>query len=182
MKHRYLPISKGMKTKIDKEDFERLSRDGFLKWNAQIVGKKVYASKNVGRHRKVYLHRYLKDAPTGMVVDHIDGDSLNNTKANLRLCYHRDNIRNSKGKEGRQSEFKGVSQQSRGSRSWFAQISIGKEHVSLGSYSCPEDAAKAYDIAAMILFGDFCKPNYAASRKFLKLRRQLLSEHGIRAA
>lgn len=171
-----LSISKGMTTLIDHEDYLRLAAAKLLKWNAQKVGKRYYASRNT-KDQKLYLHRWVMNAPTGMVIDHIDGDSLNNMKANLRLCHHRDNARNQRNQENRQSVFKGVTKQ-RNSPSWISQIEFGGEHVRLGSFGTAEDAAKAYDLAAVLLFGDFALPNYAASMKFIRLRDRLIAEIG----
>lgn len=113
------------------------------------------------------------NAQPGLVIDHIDRDSLNNTKENLRLCYHRDNSRNKGGT--RATGFKGVGKYG-AAASWVAQISFGGEHVCLGSFEREEDAAKVYDIVSVILFGDFAVPNFQASLKFLKLRTQFIKE------
>ena len=171
--HIYLPISKGQKTKIDRETYDRLERDGYLRWNAQWVHNKYYASKNISPKGKLYLHRYVMNAQPGIVVDHIDRDPLNNTKENLRLCYHRDNCRNRGGTKA--TGFKGTGKWAKGN-SWVAQIQFAGEHVVLGSFEREEDAAKMYDFAAIILFGEYALTNFAASKKFLKIRERLIAE------
>lgn len=122
---------------------------------------------------KLYLHRYIMNAQKGLVVDHIDRDSLNNTKENLRICYHRDNCRNTGGT--RATGFKGTGKWKDG-QSWVAQIQFGGEHFLLGRFEREEDAAKVYDLAAVLLFGEFALPNFANAKKFLKLRELLISE------
>lgn len=68
------------------------------------------------------FHRILLDAPRGFVVDHRDGDGLNNTTANLRLCTHAENMRNRRSTSGRVLP-KGVL--IRG-RTYTAEIKAGK--------------------------------------------------------
>jgi hypothetical protein len=172
----FLPISKGLKTKIDVESYEMLKKNNLLKWNAQKCGNRFYASKNKtinGKDTKIYLHRFIMNAQPGLVVDHINRDSPDNTISNLRLCYHRDNQRNKGGTKA--TGFKGTTKCKR-SASWSAQITIGKHHATLGRYEREEDAAKVYDLAAVLLFGEFALPNFKASWKFLKLRKQFIKE------
>lgn len=173
-----LPISKGMKTLIDKDVYEKLKRENQLKWCAQKVGSRFYVSKNIGRHGKIYLHRLIMSAPQGMVVDHIDGNPLNNVKSNLRVCYARDNARNQVLRQTRllnDFPFKGIVM-ARHARTWAAQIQFGGQHVRLGSYETAADAAKVYDIVSVLLFGEFARPNFDGSWRYLKLRKQLEKE------
>lgn len=171
-----------MRTKIDADVYERLVAEGLSKWSAQKVGKRYYVSRTVNRKGKLYLHRWIMDAPRGLVIDHIDNDPLNNTRENLRICYHRDNARNKPGKANRLLagfNFKGVGKFKNGA-SWSAQIQIGGEHVCLGRFEHAADAAKMYDFAATILFGEFAYTNFANSVKFLKLRKIFIKELGER--
>ncbi len=159
-----LPISKGMHTLIDLDDYERLVSDGLLKWNAQKCYKRFYVSRSV-KEKKLYLHRYIMGVDgKGMCIDHINGDPLDNRKSNLRVCSHRENSRNKKKKHG----FKGVSKYN---STFAAQIQINNEHVNIGYFSTPSDAARAYDFAAAIFFGEFASFNFDFSKKFIKLRK-----------
>ena len=152
-----LPISKGMKTKIDFEDYERLKSQNLLKWNAQKSGKRFYVSRNVGK-TKIYLHRYIMNTPKGMCIDHINRDPLDNRKENLRVCSYRQNSANKAGLHA----FKGIT---KSKDMWAAQIC----GVVLGYFTTAADAARAYDIAASFVYKDFAHLNFEFSKKFKKL-------------
>lgn len=161
-----LPISKGLFTTIDSDDYERLKADNLLKWNAQKAGKRFYVSRNTSNSGKLYLHRYVMRAPPGFCIDHINGDPLDNRKANLRVCSFRENARNKKKDYG----FKGVT---KAGSMYSAQIQHCSQHINLGTFSTPSDAARAYDLAAAFLFGDFAVFNFEFSSKFLDLRKMV---------
>lgn len=167
-----LPISKGLKTKIDVDTYERMKKEKLTKWCAQKVKNRYYVSRTLYPSGKVYLHRWIMNAPKNIVVDHKDHDPLNNTKDNLRLCHHRDNAKHKLFVAGPDRLFKGVGSY-RGTKTFRAQISMEKVNYALGTFSTPEDAAKAYDLAAVLLFGEFAKPNFEVSWKFLKFRKLL---------
>lgn len=160
-KHFELPISKGLKTTIDFEDYDLLVNNRLLKWNAQIVGKKIYVSKNVG-NKKVYLHRYIMNCPDGFCIDHINGNSLDNRKSNLRICSFRENARNVI-----KNRFKGVTKTSNGK--YQAQIQHKDVHITLGVFHKASEAARMYDLAAALIFKDFAALNFEFSKKFFKL-------------
>lgn len=85
-----IAVSGGLVAKVDDIDFERVARH---KWQKLSVRGSLttYARTTVSK-KTVYLHRMILDAPTGMEVDHIDGDGLNNTRQNLRVVSHQKNI------------------------------------------------------------------------------------------
>lgn len=161
-----MPISKGLFTIIDTEDFERLKSEGLTKWFAQKSGKRFYVSRRINGNGKSYLHRHLMNAPSGLCIDHINGDSLDNRKANLRVCSHRENSRN----KAKENGYKGVTKVR---KSYSAQIQFNGIHVNLGTFSTPSDAARMYDFAAAIFFGDFAAFNFQFSKKFISLRDQI---------
>ena len=90
-----IPLSQGYFALVDDEDFEALN---YFKWSVANCGNKrrspkLYARLRRGR-KQIYMHRELfSSIPPGMVVDHIDGDGLNNQKENLRLLTHSDNCK-----------------------------------------------------------------------------------------
>lgn len=173
-----LQISKGMSTLIDIETYDMLKQKNLLKWNAQKVGNRHYVSRVINGNQKIYLHRLIMDVPRGMVVDHIDGDSLNNIKENLRVCYARDNNRNQKLQKHKllnDYPFKGIVKTKAG-RAWTAQIGFSGLHVQLGSFERAMDAARVYDIVAVLLFGEYAKPNFENSKKYMGLRERLIKE------
>lgn len=154
MKQVLLPT--GHKALVDDEDFERVSA---VSWYALKGHSTTYAY----NRRRGGMHRFILSAPPGMVVDHIDHDGLNNTRANLRLCTKQENGRNRKGAaklRGRTSVYLGVSWDKRRNR-WRSVItpSVGKTRT-IGSFLEEESAARAYDNAARLVFGEFAALNF----------------------
>lgn len=115
-----------------------------------------------GAHRWVAMHRLIAGALDGEVVDHINGDGLDNRRCNLRRCSHRENMRNRKGHGSR--PFKGV--EARGNR-WRAVITLDGKAINLGRYSTAIEAAVAYDIGARKHHGDFARLNFNPERDWL---------------
>jgi hypothetical protein len=149
-----IPLSKGYSAIVDDDDYEPLMRH---KWYANVASGTVYAMRKDGSRKCHYMHRDLMDAPRGYVVDHIDRNGLNNTKANLRVATHSQNFCNRKPKEGAASKFLGVS---KNRNKWVARIRIGGVQRTLGRYENEQEAALAYDRAAREFHGEFARPNF----------------------
>lgn len=105
-----------------------------------------------------FAHRLLMGAKRGQVIDHINGDPLDNRRSNLRLCTQKQNVRNSRPRKGTESGLKGVRWQS-STQTWCAQIMVDGRREYLGHFSTAEEAAQVYDAAAVRLFGEFAHPN-----------------------
>ena len=97
-------------------------------------------------------------APKGTLVDHIDRNSLNNRRGNLRLCTPSQNILNTRGKKGT-SKYKGVWWNTKKNK-WLAMITSKGRHFHLGFFDEEIEAAKAYDRKAVELFGEFAYLNF----------------------
>lgn len=109
---------------------------------------------------RTYLHKLVLPAATGCIVDHINGDPLDNRRENLRVCSIKDNIRNSRKWKTRPltSQYKGVGY--RGDRKiWRAYICVNRKQISLGHHKTEVEAAKAYNLAAVKYFKEFASPN-----------------------
>lgn len=108
------------------------------------------------------LHRLIMNCPKGMVVDHINGNTLDNRKQNLRICTKLQNQYNQKKHKGnRHSQYKGVTfRKELKSKPWEAFIYKEAKHKRLGYFRTELEAAKAYDIAAKQAYGDFAKLNF----------------------
>lgn len=105
--------------------------------------------------KQALLHRLIMDPPVGMMVDHINGDRLDNRRANLRICTRMQNLRNQHARHGGTSRWKGVSW-NKLNRRWKAQISGGPgKTIHLGHFTCELCAARAYCIAALEQHGEF---------------------------
>jgi hypothetical protein len=151
-----ITLSDNTSVLVDDDDYERLSQ---WKWSANGNG---YAVRNERyepkKYRKQYLHRAIMNAKPGEIVDHINGNTLDNRKDNLRICDLRGNAQNSRGKKRMYSQYKGVSFDKRRQK-WVAQISVDTKNVSLGGFTVELDAALAYNKAATEHYGEFAQIN-----------------------
>lgn len=144
---------------IDTEDLHLLQDRS---WTAYQQQTNWYARTMMGPKRLqkcVRLHRLLLQAGPGQIVDHIDGNGLNNCKANLRVCSTTQNGQNRrKGRGPASSVFKGVSKVTR-RKLWRATIRVAGTQVLLGCFKLEADAALAYNKAALKYFGEYANLN-----------------------
>ncbi|MBN1359208.1 MAG: HNH endonuclease [Sedimentisphaerales bacterium] len=149
---RYIALTRGKFAIVDAADYERLSR---YRWYASRSAGKTYARRNT-RLGTILMHREIVHAPKGLIVDHFDGNGLNNRRSNLRICTPWQNVHNS-GPHGRGSKFKGVYPSG---DKWYAVIKHkGRTHY-LGTFADEVEAAKARDRAARALQGKFAYLNF----------------------
>lgn len=156
-----VPLSRGYEAIIDADDAERVLAH---KWCISTnKGGFIYVVRGYrvnGRHCRDYLHRFIMDAEPGQIVDHIDRDRLNNTRANLRFCSQRENVANSGPTRTNRSGYKGVSWRS-GASDWEFRIARGSKYlVRQAGFKTPEEAARAYDHHARIIHGEFAYLNF----------------------
>lgn len=144
---KYIPLTQGKKALIDDDDFKIVSE---YQWQYDHG----YARGWVNRKR-VYMHRMLLKASR---IDHINGNTIDNRKSNLRPATQKENTFNHSRNKNNTSGFKGVSWH-KSTNKWRAYISPNNKMKSLGLYSNKEDAARAYNEAAKEYFGEFAKLN-----------------------
>lgn len=106
----------------------------------------------------VAMHRLVLSAPPRVEVDHRDRDKLNNRRSNLRLATTRQNHGNVGRQSNNTSGYKGVCWVPR--RGWVANISDHGRLRHLGYHATAEAAARAYDRAALDVFGEFASLNF----------------------
>lgn len=137
-------------TKIDKEDLHRvLSRTPNRKWLYHDSAKgESYGKYVVDSDRKIRLHRFLLDVEKHLVVDHINGDTLDNRKSNLRVISRRDNNKNMKLNKNNTSGHKGVRPVD---GKWVATIHANNVKYHLGYFYTKSEAIAAYTGAARVL-------------------------------
>jgi AP2 domain/HNH endonuclease len=154
----WVPLTRGQFTLVDDEDFEGLMQ---WKWHIFYSRNNAYARRNVNRPkvRAIFMHRQILGVSGGCYVDHINGDSLDNRRANLRPCTTSQNICNRGKTRKNTSGFKGVSWR-KADRRWTASIRLRGQDYYLGHFPTPLHAALAYDKAARELHGEFAKPNF----------------------
>lgn len=155
-----IELSQGKHTIVDDDDFDYLIQ---WKWYAQKHGKTFRAMRNKSRRAGgrgiIYMHRVILCCEDGQEVDHINMDGLDNRKENLRICSRSQNLAN-RAKTGGSSVFKGVTRSKRyADRPWLAQIQYEYKHKKLGYFETEEQAAIAYNDAALELFGEFARLN-----------------------
>lgn len=146
-------LSNGERALVSPEDAALVS---VFKWSKLKVG---YAQAYMGGGRKnprrVYMHRLIMNAPTGLEVDHINGDKLDNRRENLRLATRKQNSRNLPARA--RSGYRGVAPNH---KRWAAQITVDGQMHYLGTFNTPEEAALRYDHEARACFGDFARLNF----------------------
>ncbi len=154
-----IELSRGLVTQVDDECFEFLRRFNWLcvPTRARADGSQTYYAKaHFGRGKAgVFLgmHRLIMGIACPM-VDHIDGDGLNNQRSNLRIADPCGNAANRPSYIGR--DFKGIVPCG---KKWVAAIKhFGVRHH-LGSFETKEEAARAYDLAATEIYGEFARLN-----------------------
>lgn len=156
-----ITLTQGKVALVDDDVFEWASQ---FKWHAAKDRRNYYVVRNtlqkLGKRRFVRIHREIMQPPEGMQVHHVNGDTLDNRRENLQICTCQQNVHGFRRKIiGATSRFRGVSWY-QACRNWKAQIECNKCKQHLGYFDSEEDAARAYDVAAKELFGEFASPNF----------------------
>ena len=105
------------------------------------------------------MSRLIMGNPKDKLVDHANGNTLDNRRSNLRVCNHTNNMRNRKiDSENNTSGYKGVSW-SNCSKKWEVRIRYGGKKVHLGYFESPVIAALIYNLTAILRHGEFARLN-----------------------
>jgi hypothetical protein len=148
-----IPLTKGYSTIVDDEDYESL-----IKWKWCVVQTPhPRASRRGPGNTRIYMARQIMGAPDDVHVDHANGDTLDDRRANLRLCSVAENMRNSKKPKNNTTGYKGVYKVRNRFR---AAITVDSGYVSIGTYPTAKDAAHVYDFAAQLFHGEFARLNF----------------------
>lgn len=173
-----IKLTMGLHAVVDDEDYENVSK---YNWCASLTSNGgAYAVRGVWnpatkKTQIVALHRWLLGAGAGQVGDHINGDTLDNRRSNLRICTNAENIRKMR------KPSKGVHlMKSRAAKAKPWQAYIGargsvtpRRH--LGYFASKEEAQEAYNRAASKAFGDFFappQPKSAAWERYKEIKAQ----------
>lgn len=163
-KYKLIKLTQGQTAKVDSEDFYRVSKH---KWCAGWTPhsrsframRRVILDWRQNRGMTVLMHREIVKAKEGEEVDHINGDSLDNRKHNLRKCTGSQNRRNRVGHKLHSSKYKGVSWH-KTEEKWRARVYCDKKLVFEGRFKDELEAAKAYDREAKKFHKDFARTNF----------------------
>lgn len=151
-------ISDGTFVLVDDEDYEYLMQ---WKWSAHS-SKHGYAMRgeHIGNRKYEYflMHRVLIEAKKGECVDHINGDTRDNRKENLRIATKQQNSMNVGLRSNNTSGYKGVTFDNRRNK-WVAAIKKDYKSKFLGYFENKDDAAMAYNEAALKFHGEFANLN-----------------------
>lgn len=148
----FVPLTRGYEAIIDAADAALVEGRN---WRAWLRGNHVYAASTAsvdGRQVDLILHRLLLQPPPGLVVDHIDGNTLNCRRSNLRPCTITENVRSSRRRKLNAVGVKGVFATAGG---FAARITADRREYYLGTYDTVAEAKAAYFGAAKVLFGEF---------------------------
>lgn len=146
---------------VDDKDYELLSKYDWKLRNKNRNGIIYTYAARIEKGEYILMHREIMGFPKDMLIDHIDHNGLNNTRANLRKATVSQNQRNRRVHINNSCGYKGVYW--RKDRSvWISRIYVDKKKIHLGSYPELIDAAKAYDSGAIKYFGEFAWLNFPA--------------------
>lgn len=154
-----IELGKGYFALVDDEDFVRLCEKTWWPFVVKYKGDCwVYAATNIGTGSNLLMHRFILGVTDPDIhVDHINGNRVDNRRCNVRLCEHGENMMNRRRPRNNKSGFKGVEKRGNG---WRAKITVRNHVIHIGQFVSGEEAAKAYDEAALKYHGEFARLNF----------------------
>jgi len=157
-----ISLTQNQHTLVDDEDFDKLVQMGSWYARYELCTKSYYAQRHTpmknGKRTTISMHRVIMNTPSDMQTDHINHNTLDNRKQNLRVCTRAENQHNTKLRKNTSSKYKGVSWD-KIHRKWKAQIQINEKRISIGYFKSEMQTAKAYNKRAKELFGEFALLN-----------------------
>ncbi len=155
-----IELSRGYKAIVDDEDYERLSQ---WRWNISTCNGGVYATRweresGSKRRQLIRMHVEIMNPPAGMLVDHINGNTLDNRRCNLRACTKGQNQMNMRRNSRNTSGYRGVHWNKK-NKKWTAMIRVANKKHYLGLFESVEAAATAYAEASRKYHGEFGRPD-----------------------
>jgi len=159
--YRLIPLTQGQNAIVDASDFEWLDQ-----WNWSAHWNPCTQSFYAARGKTIaWMHRLILGCSAKERVDHMNHDTLDNRRDNLRKCTHGQNMMNKRKYGNNTSGYKGVYFVPQYDK-WLCQINLNNKCISLGYHSSKEEAAHAYDRAAKRYFGEFAQLNFPVGHGF----------------
>lgn len=157
---RRIPLTKGKTALVDDEDYEKLSK---VRWFAFVRSGTSYAARHNGRP-VVYMHREIVGAEPGTEVDHINGDGLDNRRANLRRCTHSQQQMHSLRRKRGRTGYRGVEYAAHVNKKnpYLVRVMVSLKVVHTSYHATAEEAARMYDAVARRVHGEFAVLNFPA--------------------
>lgn len=150
-----ITLTNGQKTLVDDSLLETLS---LKQWSCKKTSGKLYAMRKCSG-KMIAMHNVVLPVKKGSHTDHINGNTLDNRKANLRECTPAQNIQNSVLRKDNKTGFKGVHWHKK-NRHFRTRIEVNGKRISLKTHKTALDAAKAYDNAARKYYGQYARLNF----------------------
>ena|SRR3990167_5147696 len=125
---------------LDDIDMELIIKLGG-KWCVCKKRGRFYVQKRINKHI-IEIHRFILNPKVGEYVDHINGNPLDNTRKNLRICTNAANLRNGRVRSNNKTGFNGVTWD-RFRNKWHAKIKVNYKDIFLGRFKNFDDAIKA---------------------------------------
>lgn len=145
---------------LDDEDYDKIVKMG--KWCVRKVSNRnslYYFQHRINRNCLVEMHRFIVNCPKDKYVDHINHNTLDNRKENLRICSNADNIRNGRIRVNNTSGVNGV-YFDKSRKKWIASIKVNYKKINLGRFNNIEEAKKARKKAEEKYFYTIRRNNY----------------------
>lgn len=151
---RLIPLTQGQNAIVNASRYEFLMQwNWYAVWN--IYTRTYYAVRVVG-DKAVFMHNAVM-GKTGVLHDHRNKNTLDNRMENLRECTVSQNGANRDKQVRNTTGYKGVF---KNHSKWIARITVMNKRFHLGNFSNKESAARAYDAAALVHFGEFARLNF----------------------
>ncbi len=147
-------LTQNQYTIIDNEDFKKVNQ---FKWSLDKCNNYFYVRRLKQKNNiktKIYLHRFIMNCPDNMQIDHINHNTLDNRKCNLRICTKSQNQINRLKRKNCSSKYKGVYLHKQNQK-WISEINYLGKKIYLGCFKTEKEAAKVYNKIVKKYHGEY---------------------------